>query len=222
VLGVARRESTIDDDAYGHITFDLADTAHLATALSERLMPLVASARRGRVALVNNAAEVGHLGWTQTLAPTAHAHAYAVNVVAPTWLMGFFVEHVPRETTLRIINVSSGAAVRALPGMAAYSTSKAALRMAGMMIGAELDAARGTPRERRDTAVVTYMPWIVETPMQRSAREQTAADFPSQPMFQGFLDSGIVVPPEMPAEEIVGFAESGPRPSHAEEQLTPR
>jgi len=176
----------------------------------------------GRVALINNAADVGHLGWSTRLDPLAHARTYAVNVVAPVWLMGFFIERVPRETPLRIVNVSSGAGVRAFSGLGSYSMSKAALRMAGMMFGAELDAARGSERARHDTAVITYQPGIVETTMQRMAREQSATEFPSQPMFEGFLDSGMVVPPELPGDEIVAFAESGERPTYAEEQLAGR
>lgn len=219
VMGVGRRDATIDNDAYTHVSFDLAATDKLGATLGSRLAPLLHAADWGRVALINNAAVTGHLGWTNQLDPAEHARVYAVNVVAPTWLMGFFIETVPRDVALRIVNVSSGAAIRALPGLGAYSMSKAALRMSGMMAGAELDAARGTERERRDTAIVTYMPGIVETDMQRAARGRPRDEFPSQPMFQNFLDSGVVVTPDVPAEEIVGFAETDRLPVYTERQL---
>lgn len=220
VLGVARRAAAVEHEAYAHLSFDLSDTAALASELGDHIRKVLGSASWDRVALINNAALIGPLGWTDSLDPIEHARVYAVNVVAPTWLMGFFMEAVPSETTLRIVNVSSGAALRVLPGLGAYSMSKAALRMAGMMLGAELQAARGTGgrRDRRDTAIITYMPGVVETDMQRAARQQSPEKFPSQRTFQGFLESGRVVSPEVPAEEIVGFAESGLRPSHTEEK----
>jgi len=59
----------------------------------------------------------------------------------------------------------------------------------------------------------------VDTDMQRTARERPPEDFPSQGMFQGFLKSGVIDPPDVPAAKIVGFCEGESRQSYAEENL---
>jgi benzil reductase ((S)-benzoin forming) len=190
------------------------------TTLERDAAPMLASAPWTRVALVNNAASPGYLGWLRELDPEDHLRVLAVNAVSPTWLMGFFLRNTPQSAALRIVNVSSGAAVRAVAGLGAYSTSKAALRMAGAILGAELEAARGTARERADVAVLTYMPGVVDTDMQRLARSRPAAEFPSLRMFEEFRDRGVMVRADAPAEEIASFVESDGQPFFAEASLT--
>ena len=62
-----------------------------------------------------------------------------MNAAAPAWLMGFVLRHAPADAAIRIVNVSSGAAVRGFGGVMAYCASKAALRMIGMVAAAEFD-----------------------------------------------------------------------------------
>jgi benzil reductase ((S)-benzoin forming) len=100
---------------------------------------------------------------------------------------------------LRVVNVSSGAAHRAVPGLAAYCASKAALRMAGMVAAAELDD---------DTAIYSYEPGVVDTEMQRAAREMPLDEFPSGAMFRQYHAEGRLAAPELPAADIVKFLES--------------
>jgi NAD(P)-dependent dehydrogenase (short-subunit alcohol dehydrogenase family) len=142
-----------------------------------------------------------------------------VNVVAPMWLMGCVVRHAPVDAALRIVNVSSGAAVRAFPGLAAYSASKAALRMAGMVLAAELDSPLRTTRAPADTAILSYEPGIVDTEMQRSARTRPLDEYPWGQLFRDFAADGRLVSPEAPAADIVSFLESDAQPRFAERRL---
>jgi benzil reductase ((S)-benzoin forming) len=189
------------------------------TTMERDVAPMLASTAWRRVALVNNAATPGYLGWLRELDPEDHLRVHAVNVVSPTWLMAFFVRNTPQAAALRIVNVSSGAAVRAVAGLGAYATSKAALRMAGMILGAELEAARGTAREREDVSVLTYMPGVVDTDMQELARSRPRAEFPSLRMFEEFRERGLMVRADAPAKEIADFLESDGLPFYAEASL---
>ena len=144
---------------------------------------------------------------------------YAVNVVAPLWLMGFVVRTLPAHGTLRIVNVSSGAATTGFPGLAAYGSSKAALRLAGMSFAREWDAAAPTARAPRDAAVLSYEPGVVETDMQRYARSRSPEEFPWVQMFLDFAARGIGVHPDLPARDIVAFLESNHQPRFAERRL---
>jgi NAD(P)-dependent dehydrogenase (short-subunit alcohol dehydrogenase family) len=217
VLGVSRRSAEFDGP-YTHLALDLADVQeaarHLEPAIAERL-----AQGWSRVGLVNNAAFGGRLGPFEHVSASELARVHAVNVALPSWLMGAVVRLTPADTPLRIVNVSSGAAVQAVPGLGPYCSSKAALRMAGQVLGAELASpVRRTPAPR-DTAVLSYEPGVVETPMQRGARETPADQFPWVGLFLDFKARGVVVSPDLPAAEIAAFLSSGPGPTFSERRL---
>ena len=219
VLGVARRASTIEHDAYEHLRVDLGDVDALDTSLAPRLTTLLAHRVFARVGLVNNAADPALLGPIATLDARRLAAVFATNVAAPIWLMSELVTLTPPAAPLRIVNVSTGAAVRAFPGLAAYGSSKAALRMAGMALAAELESAPDTTLRQRDVALLSYEPGTVDTPMQAWARSQPVDVLPSRDIFLRFEADRLLVSPEAPAGEIVSFLESDRAPRFQERRL---
>lgn len=219
VIGIARRGPAFTHDAYHHIQFDLANVAQDAAGLEERIASRIREGVRRRVALVNNAAAADGLVPLARLEAANLARVYATNVVAPVWLMGLVVRAAPANAVLRIVNVSSGAGTVGFPGLAAYGSSKAALRLAGMSLAREWDAPPTSAPARRNAAILSYEPGIVETDMQRYARSQSPEDFPWVGMFHDFAARGLLVPPERPAADIVTFLEADDRPSFAEARL---
>jgi NAD(P)-dependent dehydrogenase (short-subunit alcohol dehydrogenase family) len=219
VIGIARRPSPISHGSYRHVAFDLATVARDPAPLEAALATHAGSAAPQRVGLVNNAAAPEGLVPLANLDPRQLARVYAVNVVAPLWLMGFAVRTLPTDAALRIVNVSSGAATNGFPGLAAYGSSKAALRLAGMSLAREWDTA--TPSKvLRDAAILSYEPGVVDTDMQRYARSRSPEEFPWVQMFLDFARRGIAVPPERPAHDIVAFLESNHQPHFAERRLS--
>ncbi len=97
VIGVARRDPMIPNAAYRHVKLDLADLAAVTATFEREIAPLVSDDRRKRLGLVNNAALIGQLATVDKTDPAKMLAAYAVNVVAPTWLMGFMARHTPRD-----------------------------------------------------------------------------------------------------------------------------
>jgi NAD(P)-dependent dehydrogenase (short-subunit alcohol dehydrogenase family) len=202
--------------------FDLADVASdprpLEVALHEQLQGIDA----GRIGLVNNAASPEGLMPLAALEPRLVARVYAVNVVAPVWLMGWAVRAAMPGATLRIVNVSSGAATAAFAGLAAYGSAKAALRMAGMSLAREWDSPAGgdaSPAAPRDAAILSYEPGVVETDMQRYARARPPNEFPWVGMFLDFAARGVGVPPDRPARDVVAFLASDRQPTFGERRL---
>jgi NAD(P)-dependent dehydrogenase (short-subunit alcohol dehydrogenase family) len=118
---------------------------------------------------------------------------------------------------LRIVNVSTAAAARGFAGLGAYGSGKAGLRMAGLVLAAELDEARARG-ERADVAILSYEPGTVDTPMQQSARSSSRQTLPSVDMFARFAAEQRLVAPEGPAREIVEFLESQPGMSFSEQR----
>jgi benzil reductase ((S)-benzoin forming) len=219
VLGVARRPSVIEHEAYEHAPVDLSDIHALDSALTPQLKTLLAEPALARVGLVNNAADPALLGPVAAIDTRRLPAVFATNVVAPIWLMDALVRLAPPATLLRIVNVSSGAAVQAFPGLAAYGSSKAALRMAGMTLAAELDSTGDAAGRERDIAVLSYEPGIVDTPMQATARSQSPDVLPSRDLFVRFEAERRLVSPDVPAREIVAFLESKRAPRFREQRL---
>lgn len=210
VVGVARRSTPVAHDRYHHLALDLNDQGAIESAMEVRIAPLLKQPKWERVGLVNNAATPDLLGPLQSIDARKLAAVYAVNVVAPVWLMGFVSRITPAERALRIVNVSSGAATQPFPGLAAYGSGKAALRMAGQVLAEEWTSTVPHAPVRPNAAILSYEPGVVDTEMQSLAHSLPPTEFPWVGMFQQFLDEGVIVPPERPAEEIVGFLE-GPR-----------
>ena len=219
LLGVARRPGSIEHADYEHARADLRDVDALDNAIAPRLTTLLSSRTLTRVALVNNAADPALLGPVAALDARRLAAVFATNVTAPIWLMGAVVRLAPPEVPLRIVNVSTGAAGRGFPGLAAYGSSKAALRLAGMALAAELDVAADPALRQRDVAVLSYEPGTVDTAMQASARSQPIDVLPSRELFLRFEAERLLVSPDAPAREIVGFLESERVPRFQERRL---
>jgi benzil reductase ((S)-benzoin forming) len=201
VIGMSRRTPAFSAPAYRHVMIDLGDLARLREVANE-LAPIVADPKWSRIGLVNNAGAIGSMRGLERADPIQMASVFAVNAVAPIFLCGFVARTAPAATPLRIVNVSTGAAVQPIPGIGDYGSSKAALRLASMTLAVELGSSVRPGGARPNTAVLSYAPGVVDTTMQESAR---AGDRPWNRLFVDFHAQGKLVPAEAPAREVVEF-----------------
>lgn len=218
VLGISRRPAPIRHEAYRHVSLDLADLDALVDHFEHRFETREFLARCSRVGLVNNAALLGPVGPISQLSAAELARACAVNVVAPVWLMGYMVRTF-RTVPVRVVNVSSGAAVHPRPGWTAYCSTKAALRMAGLVLGAEVEQFPAEVLGTHNVAVVNYAPGAVDTEMQAEVRDATPEQFPEVQRFVGFFEQGQLLPPERPAAEIAALLERDDLPAFSDRQV---
>ncbi len=156
VIGLSRRQAAIRSSHYHHLQVDLGNISSLRVFADEQLKPMIADTPWQRVGLVNNAAMTGGLSGLEESDPDQLGRLFAVNTVAPIFLMGFITRIVSPTTCLRIVNISSGAAVSAYPGLGAYGSSKAALRLAGMVLATELESDQRPGGPRSDAAILSY------------------------------------------------------------------
>jgi benzil reductase ((S)-benzoin forming) len=218
VCGVARRPAPIEHELYEHVALDLGQLGELDAALGSRLRARLSDAT-SRVGLVNNAASADLLGPVEEIDPIRLQTVLTVNTVAPMFLTALISRFCPPDAALRVVNVSSAAAVSAFPGLAAYAASKAALRMAGMVTAAEWSSDLPRRRTHRNAALISYEPGIVDTDMQTRARSHDSARFPWVGMFQAFADRGLLSTAEAPAREIVALLETDGHPAFSERRL---
>ena len=215
VVGLARRSAPIQNPNYTHVSVDIADAVALRAAFATHIAPLVQSPALHRLALVNNAADVALYGRLLDVDAADMLRAYAVNSVAPVLLMGLVVRHVAKSTAVRIVNVSTSAARTAYPGLGTYGMTKAALRLAGMVMAEELQLGPA-PSGRQDISILSYEPGIVDTPMQFAARSASPSRLPIVDVFKGFKANGDLVAPDLTAKDIVSCIDANGHPPFKE------
>jgi benzil reductase ((S)-benzoin forming) len=207
VTGVGRLSSVrLTGEHYRFVRIDLANVLGIETALMPGFRA-IADARPESVCLINNAAAVEPVGVVGRLDDSKVAISLAVNLMAPFALANLFCR-VFTDASLprRVVNVSSGAAERALPGNGPYCVAKAGLEMLTRQLVAEQQA----PTFR----AISVRPGVIDTQMQLFARSQTSDVLPSVELFRGFHESGQLVAPEVVATKIadklvVGEIEQG-------------
>lgn len=216
VVGISRRPAPIQSPRYSHVAADLADVETLTASLTATLGAAVADSTLERLALVNNAADVALHGQVDRFEAAGLMRAYAINTVAPILLMGWILRDSAARVPLRIVNVSTGAAVAPLPGLGAYSGTKAALRLVGMIFATELGMR---PDASRDVSLLVYDPGVVETPMARAVRESTAEKLPIVQMFKQLAAHRMLRTPDVPANAIADYLEADGHPRFKEDQF---
>jgi len=105
--------------------------------VARRVIASAVSAFGGLDALINNAAALKPVARIADSDPTLWLRHLQVNVWAPFLLTQAALPHLRRAPHGRVITISSGASVRAVPGWSAYCTSKAAINMFTAVLAAE-------------------------------------------------------------------------------------
>lgn len=147
--------------------------------------------------LVNNAGVLQPIAPIAAADPQAWSANLAVNLLGPFYLAHYALPHL-RERKGRIINVSSGAAVRASRGWSAYCAAKAALNHFTRVLAAE----------EPDIVALSFRPGVVDTEMQRTIREEGAQGMPaaSHQKFRQYHEQGELLPPEVPGRALATLA----------------
>lgn len=148
-------------------------------------------------ALVHNAGVLEPVGPLLDASPDALREALAINVEAPIHLTRALSPRLVRGS--RVLQVSSGAAHRPVPGWGAYCLSKAALYMAYQVLREELRPA--------GIAVGSARPGVVDTPMQALIRRQSPEDFPAVERFRALKEEGALEPAERVGRFLLALLE---------------
>ncbi|RSK35526.1 SDR family NAD(P)-dependent oxidoreductase [Hymenobacter metallilatus] len=210
VIGVSRH-ATIEHPRYHHQPLDLSDMLAVQSNL-HKVFPRFADA--ASITLINNAGVLGEIGYVGEQQNEQYEFVFDVNLIAPAMLMNTFLSTysslaVPRT----ILNISSGAAQRAVDGWAAYSASKAALDALSRTVQKEQDL-RGSGIRIRSLA-----PGILDTAMQQHIRTADTQSFSEASTFADYHAQGQLVEPRVAAAIIVAWLQ---RPTSATEDVVTR
>ncbi len=160
---------------------DVADLRSMRDALS------AARDLGGLSAVVNNAGVLQPIGPVADTDPQAFEQHLRTNVVGVLNGMRLALQFRGAGQPLRVVNISSGAATRAIRGWGAYCASKAAVNQLTQV--AALENADGL------TSIVSVAPGIIETAMQRAIRKEDETRFPDVGQFVTLKDKGLLLAP---------------------------
>lgn len=169
VIGLGRR-NTLEHPNFTFIQVDLS----LDTSVDDLDLSWV----HGEVTLINNAGMIGEIGRVSELENWDLDRVMRLNTIAPMELAKRCYDRSEHDS-FTLVNISSGAARRAIPSWAAYCASKSALNMlTETFYLEELELGR-TPK------VYAVAPGVIDTPMQEEIR---SADPDSFSAHQNFVD----------------------------------
>lgn len=147
--------------------------------------------------LVNNAGILTPLTRIAESDPGLWRHNLDVNLLGPFYLCQRAIPHL-RRTGGRIVNVSSGAAVKAVQGWSAYCVAKAALTHFTRQLAVEEPAITS----------VALRPGVVDTAMQTLIRRtgRQAMTAAQSTYFQKLKDKGELLSADVPARSLAWLA----------------
>lgn len=196
VLGISRH-ATIEHPRYQHQPLDLSDVEAVENNLYKLFVPRKDATS---LTLINNAAVLGEIGYFGTHKSEHFNFVFDLNVVAPAMLMNGFLAAYGNLTVPRtILNISSGAAQRAVDGWGAYSASKAALNALSQTAQKEQDLRGSGVRVR------ALSPGVLDTAMQEHIRAADEAQFSEAAKFAHLHTEGRLQEPEAVAARVVAW-----------------
>ena len=186
-----------------NINLDVSDLGAIEPAFAS-VAARMGDQRFDRAVLINNAGVVTPVGAFDQISAVDTGHNLLVNVAAPMVLSRLFAlatRHIAAQRL--IVNISSGAARRAVAGWSAYCAAKAGLEMATR--AAALDASLNDPT----LSICSLAPGVVDTPMQGLIRGTNETDFPDVERFRAMKADGVLRDAHDVARDIAALIAGG-------------
>lgn len=191
VIGVSRTPGP----GPGHLAADLAGPAGW-DMLEASFHGELAGFSGGRVVFVHAAGAIGPIGFAGETDPGDYRASVLLNAAAPLILAEAFLR-AGRHLRCRrqLVLLSSGAARRAYPGVAAYGAAKAAVEQWVRAVGDE-QARRG------EGEVISVNPGRVATAMHEQLRATPDDQLPDRPEFIHLHEEGLLSDPRDVARRL--------------------
>lgn len=148
------------------------------------------------VTLINNAGIIGNIKRLSDQIESDLQEVLNVNVTSPILLMKFIYSKIEDKSKFTVVNISSGAANRAIPSWAGYCASKAALNMLSETFYLEELEKESYP------TVYTVSPGVIDTDMQNQIRTANPNDFSSLKNFIELKASHSLFSPDEAAKRL--------------------
>lgn len=193
VTGIGR-SATIEHPNFSFIQCDLSNLDAVRKIQFDDLL--------GHVTLINNAGIIGEINRLSDLEIDNIDHVMTVNVSAPVILTQNIYKKVENKNLFTLVNISSGAANRAIPSWASYCASKAALNMLTETFFLEEQEKGNQPK------VFAVAPGVIDTGMQDQIRATNPTNFSALANFKTLKEENKLFSPEEAAGRLYQLVHS--------------
>lgn len=187
VIGLGRT-NVLEHENYSFFQLDLADS----TALKSFDLSWI----KDSVTLINNAGIIGNISRISDQVDWDLSDVLQVNTIAPMELAKKVYEKCASSEDFTLVNISSGAANRAIPSWAAYCASKAALNMLSETFYLE------EKEQNRNIKVYAVAPGVIDTDMQKKIRSTDPSEFSALQNFIDLKENDQLFSPEECADRL--------------------
>lgn len=154
------------------------------------------------VVLINNAGIIGEIKRLSDMETVDVDYVLTVNVSAPVVLTQQMYRQVENKDLFTLVNISSGAANRAIPSWASYCASKAALNLHTETFFLEEQEKGNHPK------VYCVAPGVIDTGMQDQIRSANPDNFSSSENFHTLKNEDKLFSPAEAAERLARLVAS--------------
>jgi benzil reductase ((S)-benzoin forming) len=183
-----------------YFEFDLTKTDEIRSLISE-IVEKIDKDQLEKITLINNA------GTVEPIKPMGKSDDLDIqknitlNLISPAIMINNFVKYTKNIPVKKdIINISSGAAKRAVYGWAPYCSSKAGINLLTETAALEL--------ENSEYSVYSFSPGVVDTSMQKRIISSSEEDFVELNRFIGLKKEGKLLKPSFVAEKLIELLEN--------------
>jgi benzil reductase ((S)-benzoin forming) len=188
VVGVGRSYS-IDHPNFSFVQCDLSKAKEVNKLFLDQEFD-------GPVTLINNAGIIGEIKAISNSDNAVIDEVLRVNVTSPFEIAKNVYRSVAKSSDFTLVNISSGAANRSIPGWGAYCASKAALNMLSENFYLEELEMGNSPR------VYAVAPGVIDTDMQGQIRSSSIEDFSQVENFKKMKEEGVLFSAEEAANRL--------------------
>ena len=192
VTGIGR-SANIDHPNFSFLNCDLSD---LDAVRELDLMSIGFDPVNEPITLINNAGIIGEINRISDKENSDVDHVLTVNVSAPVILTHKIYKNTKNKNSFTLVNISSGAANRAIPSWASYCASKAALNMHTETFFLEEREKGYTPK------VYAVAPGVIDTGMQSQIRAANPENFSALENFKSLKEDGNLFSSEEAAKRL--------------------
>ncbi len=194
VFSIARTQSNLEN--VRQVTCNLANSEEV-TAVFTQLFSKITQKEVAKIILINNAGTLGTIAPIHKNSPQSIATAIQVNVTAVLQIVALFIKHTQHLTSSKkIINISSGAALKPYEGWSVYCASKSAVDMLTKVVAKEQESVEN------GISISAIYPGVVNTQMQTTIRNTPKEDFPSYDKFFNLYKNNELLLPDDVAEKV--------------------